>query len=270
MLLAYSSYSCSEVIFSQTANASALAHQWTMLNVLPQAAGLTVSNVIYKYRVEKIAADPMVVAVQNENANGSGYIFRSVDDWSGVPGNNISKVVPVGAIPIDAWGDGSIEVTGKGTVEDPSVVYTYRYDTCFIPTPDCPGYESPLDLSMVPVFVYEDPLEDAMVKQALELQELQEEEERIIQEEEEEKETLEKILGGVNSTLLVADSQALYDSMFDMSGIPVTYYTSIPGGVYTEVLKYNSSRMPDNKNARRVGLATQLKHEEMVNSQYDK
>lgn len=269
MLLAYSSYSCSEVVFSQSANASAFAHQWTMLNILPQQAGLTVSNVVYKYRVEKLAADPMVVAVQNENANGSGYIFRSVDDWSGVPGNNISKVVPVGAIPIEAWGDGSIEVTGIGTVEDPSVIYTYRYDTCFIPTtPDCPGYEPPL--STLPVFVYEDPLEDEMIQQALELQELQEEEERIIQEEEEEKETLEKKLGLANTTLLAADSLALYDAMFDMSGIPATYYTSIPGGVYTEVLEYNSGRMPDNKNARRVGLATQLKHEEMVNSQYDK
>lgn len=75
-----------------------------MTNVLPQQLGLTVNSVIYRYTTEKNTEDDMLVHVQNENLLGNGYIFRSTDDWSGLPGNTINKTVPVGAIGIDYWG----------------------------------------------------------------------------------------------------------------------------------------------------------------------
>jgi hypothetical protein len=97
-----------------------------MTNVLPQQAGLTVGNVIYQYTTVKNTDDDMVVSVQNENAKGNGYIFKSSDDWSGIPGNTINKVVPVGNIDISYWGDGSIDWTGTGSVTDANVIYTYQ------------------------------------------------------------------------------------------------------------------------------------------------
>jgi hypothetical protein len=66
-----------------------------MQNVLPQQAGLTVGNVVYRYETVKNTEDDMVVYVQNENSAGDGYIFRERDDWSGLPGNKIYKVVGV-------------------------------------------------------------------------------------------------------------------------------------------------------------------------------
>ena len=55
-----------------------------MQNILPQQAGLTVGNVIYKYTAVKNEQDDMLVHVQNEDALGDGYIFRETDDWSGL------------------------------------------------------------------------------------------------------------------------------------------------------------------------------------------
>ena len=134
-----------------------------MTNILPQQAGLTVGSVIYRYRAVKDPESDMIVYVQNENALGNGYIFREADDWSGLSGNSIYKVVPVGAIPLEYWGDGSIEIDGDGSVQDPSVVYTYQYDPCFDPQsdPDCTGYEIQYDLEdIIPVVDFKDPLED--------------------------------------------------------------------------------------------------------------
>ena len=75
-----------------------------MQNILPQQAGLTVGSVIYRYTAVKNIEDDMLVHVQNEDALGDGYIFRETDDWSGLEGNNIYKVVPVGAIPLGKMG----------------------------------------------------------------------------------------------------------------------------------------------------------------------
>src|SRR5210317_1007511 len=104
-----SSYSYSEEIFG-TGNASGLT--WTMENVLPAQSGLTVNSVFYRYTTVKNPLDDMIVHVQNEDALGSGYIFRSSDDWSGLPGNTINKLIGVESIPRERWGNGSIEVEG--------------------------------------------------------------------------------------------------------------------------------------------------------------
>ena len=98
-LLVCSCYSYSnDTVYGSTSNAAANGYRWVMTNVLPQQLGLTVGNVIYQYTTVKNTDDDMVVSVQNENARGEGYIFRSVDDWSGLPGNSINKVVPAGIV----------------------------------------------------------------------------------------------------------------------------------------------------------------------------
>ena len=63
-----------------------------MQNILPQQAGLTVGNVIYRYTAVKNIDDDMLVHVQNENALGTGYIFRETDDWSGLEGLSLIHI----------------------------------------------------------------------------------------------------------------------------------------------------------------------------------
>ena len=117
---------------------------WNMGNVLPDQTGLIVNDVIYSYTAVKDPADPFTVTIRNQNAEVPGsYIFSQTDDWSGKEGYRINKVVPTGNIDIKYWGDGEIATTGIGTVEEPKVFYTYRYDPCYNPQtdPSCPGFQ---------------------------------------------------------------------------------------------------------------------------------
>jgi hypothetical protein len=216
----------------------------------------------------------MLVHVQNKDAGGDGYIFRETDDWSGLPGNKIYKVVGVGDIPLERWGDGSIEVEGVGSVEDPSVVYTYQYDPCFDPQsdPSCPEYKVEYDLDkIIPVVEFQDPLEDEIIVEELEKEtEIEEEEEserkiRIAQA----KEKLEKLLGGINSAAMSEQALAQEAALFAMNYIPVSYTNALDGGYYEDVPMLKDGDLPSNKKALRVGLAQQKLHEDLIQSQYD-
>lgn len=279
-LLVFSSYSYSndDTVYGQTGNASASSLDWVMRNIIPQQAGLTISNVIYQYTTVKETADDMVVHVQNENALGSGYIFRSSDDWSGKPGNTINKIVPVPNVDLSFWGDGSIEVDGIGAVVDPSVIYTYQYKPCFDPQsdPTCPGWIDPqvqmiMDGTQV-VEVY-DPLSDEYIQQELakkaqiEEENLQEKNRRV-REQERKTDRLERILGVVNVTLLASEAEIKATELFALNYIPSSYNKEMKGGVYNDKPTLKDNKLPVNLNARKVGLAQQLLHEDMVNSQY--
>lgn len=243
-----------------------------MTNLLPKQAGLEVTGVIYRYTAVKDASDDMLVHVQNENALGSGYIFRSTDDWSGLPGNTINKSVPVANIPYEYWGAGSIEVEGKGSVEDSRVIYNYQFDPCFDPqsSPACPGYIQDVTLAS---FEYEDPLEDPFIKAELEKEapkkdEDQEEKDRKREKEQKKKERLEVALGAVNSALFTAQAVAQEAQLLAMNVHMTNYQTSMPGGKYEETVEYKDKQLPENPRGLRVGLAQQLLHEEMVQAQY--
>ena len=271
VLLAYCSYSCSEEVFGRS---KVEAYNWVMQNVLPQQAGLTVGNVIYRYTAVKNIEDDMLVHVQNEDALGNGYIFRETDDWSGLEGNKIFKIVPVGAIPLERWGNGSVEVEGTGSVEDPSIIYTYQYDTCFDPQldPSCPGYVTPYDPNLIPVVEFNDPLQDELVLAEMEKKaKLEEEEEyerkmRI----KKVKVDLEKMLGGLNRGAMDGQAAAQETALFAMNYIPVSYTGSLNGGVYKDMPMIPDSQIPNNKDAKRLNFAQQKKHEEMMQYQYDK
>lgn len=277
MLLACSSYSYSEEIFGTTQNAAAQALQWTMTEVLPQQAGLTVSNVIYSYTSVKKIEDDMLVHVQNQNAQAPGLIFRETDDWSGIPGNTINKVVPVQNIPLELWGDGSIEVEGVGQVTDASVVYSFQYEPCFDPQsdPTCPGYKDPFDMMMEEVKVF-DPMDDTFIQDELDRKAVMDEEDeedrqrRKIMAEGKREDNLERTLSIVNTALMTTEAQLKAAELMAMNFIPQTYYQAIPDTKYEETVVLRDSEIPDNKRGRRVGLAQQLLHEEMVSSQYEK
>lgn len=276
-LLAYSSSSYSEQVFGTTQNAASSSYNWVMQNILPQQAGLTVSNVIYRYDAVKEVQDDMVVYVQNEDALGDGYVFREEDDWSGLPGTGIRKVIPVGAIPLQRWGDGSIEIQGEGSVENASVTYTYQYDPCFDPQsdPSCPDYQVPYNLEdIIPVVEFEDPLQDEFIRAEMEKKaELEREKE---QEEYERKKRnekikvdLEKLLGGLNSQMMNDSAILQEQALFALNYIPKSYLESIDGGEYNDVLKFEQKEISDNRKARRAIFAQQLLHEKMKDLQYD-
>lgn len=247
-----------------------------MTNVLPQQAGLEVNGVVYRYTTVKKPEDPMVVNIQNFNALSSGYIFRSSDNWTGLPGNTIQKAVPVNNIPIQFWGDGSIDVEGQGEVVNASVVYTYQFDPCFNPQsdPSCPGYK---DLTQYSIEVTEgyDPLDDEFIRQELERKaSLDDEEEkdrqrRKTESEKKQRDRLEIALSAIDSALLTAEAEAAAVDFFALADIPQTYVVmDIPGGIYNESVRLFDTKLPDNARALRQNWAQQLLHEQMIDLQY--
>ena len=282
MLLVCSSYSYSEevdVVYGASNNAAAFGLHWVMRNVLPQQTGLVVNGVIYRYTTEKLAEDDMLVHVQNENARGSGYIFRSTDDWSGLPGNTIDKSVPVNMIDISYWGPGSIEVEGAGTVTDPEVYYYYQYDPCNDPqsNPSCEGYVDPNVIVNSAVEMTNNG-DDTMIQDELDRkanQKAQKEEER----ENERKRTLVKkkvrvdlevLLGRAGSNIYNMEVQLIHAEMMALRVLPTSYYETLVGGDYPDKVVYTSEQLPDNKKGLRVGMAQELRHSELVNLQYAK
>lgn len=266
----------SEFIYGVTGNAASAALNWSMANVLPQQAGLEVSNVIYQYTALKDASDNMLVHVQNENAQGVGYIFRETDDWSGLPGNTINKIVAVDNIPIGAWGNGSIQVEGKGEVINPNVVYTYKYNPCFNPqsSPSCPGYLPPIpEPEPVDYDVY-NALDDKAVLDATEETDPElydRDNKRRNQPKESEDLRLERGLAASENALNIASDMAqafIIDAMANEQRFNPYYAQTIPGGAYNDVPPLPTKDIPDNKIGLRNNLAQQLLHERMVELQY--
>lgn len=279
-MLLCSSHSYSNEVFGVTQNATSFGYQWVMTNILPQQAGLQVNAVIYNYSVDKVTEDDFLVHVQNENARGEGYIFRETDDWSGLPGSTINKNVAVPNIDISYWGLGSIETEGKGTVYDAGVYYSYQFDPCFDPqsNPSCPGYESPVDLNFEDASIY-DPLEDDMIQNELDrkanLKQQKEDEERrerlrIVRELEEEKEGLESLLGIAEQYEFSEEQILKHQQLMALRGLPSSYLNSLVGGSYEDTITLKDKELPNNRRGLRVGLAQELKHQQLINLQYAK
>jgi hypothetical protein len=249
-----------------------------MTNVIPSVTGLTIDGVIYQYTTVKNTIDPMTVSVQNKNALGTGYTFRSVDNWSGLPGNSITKVVPVDNIPSAYWGNGEIAVDGKGSVHNASVVYKYRYDTCVndpLSSPNCPGYDAAMfkKLSLEsaqPV----DPLSNQYVKAALVSPAPPEEEKKppVAESKEKKKEQTPAEKKAIVNTLVNKDAAATAAKLESLNNIPGLdlYRINMAGGVYNETIRYVDKKLPDSSKARRLTMAQENLHKSMVDSQYDR
>jgi hypothetical protein len=276
-LLACSSYSYSdEIIFGSTQNAAAAGYNWVMTNILPQQAGLEVNGIVYRYTTVKKPEDDMIVTIQNLNALGPGYIFRNSDNWSKLPGSTINRSVPINNIPIQFWGDGSIDVEGQGDVVNASVVYTYQFDPCFDPqsSPACPGYKDPREFNVEVTEGY-DPLDDEFVRQELERKaRLDEEDEKEkqrkrMEDQKNQRNRLEVALGAASSALMTAEAEARATDFFALAEIPQNYIVvDIPGVVYNESVRLVDAKLPDNARALRQNWAQQLLHEQMIDLQY--
>lgn len=280
----WASYSYSDSIqhyYGVTGNAAANGLNWSMDSTLPTPPGLDINTIIYKYTPRKDPDADMKVHVQNENALGTGYIFRETDDWSGQPGDvELRKVVPViPNIPRAAWGDGSIEVEGDGIVEDAAVFYSYKVNPCFDPQfdPNCPGYVTPMpDLPEIEIY---DATEDEYVSLSSEEQVLIDENEQVVEEEldedEEEEEKRKReyrlaMLADTNAAQLFAQNQRIQQMNEIMQSQVNNLYLSklIQGGVYEDKLQLVDRNIKDNNQGLRNGLAQQLLHEQMIEMQY--
>ena len=271
------SYSNPNYIYESSSNAAQDGLNWVMSNVLPAHTGLQVNGVVYQYTTIKDPETDMVVTVQNEDAKNPGeYIFRTQDDWSGLPGNTIRKAYPQPYVDTNRWGDGSIEVDGEGQVVDASVIYTYRYDEeCAVNpqnNPSCPGFVLPEIIIPDPI----DPLDDDIIQNEIDRERVanadedEEEEDRKNSKDKKDKkrEMIEVLLGTTNTTALAGSSQILHEELLSLDVIPPAYLYTLPVTVYEETVALSDSELPDNPEARRANFAQQLLHDKLVDLQY--
>ena len=277
-LAVYSSYSHSDpYTYGASGNAASGGLSWGMGSVFPNSTGLAINGLIYRYSTVKNPEDAMKVHVGNLNPNGNGYTFRETDDWSGVPGNTITKSFNLNNIPFALWGRGSIEVEGEGEVTNPYVIYNYRIDECFDPqlNPSCPGYVKPIPV--IPEVIIYDALEDSSVSEVLDTEDdfkYDENGNRIDEEEEEEKASrLELGLASSQNALTMIKTQGQSDIinlMNSQTNIAMYYNAKINGGEYKDKHTLSDKQMPDNKMALRNTLSQQILHEKMIDMQYNK
>jgi hypothetical protein len=261
-----------------------------MPDVLPDPPGLDIETVIYSYTIRKQTEDQVDVYVGNENAAGTGYIFREHDEWrpGSLDGTQINKVVGVGSIHRDLWGDGFIDVEGNGSVEDANLIYNYRVNPCYDPQfdPNCPGYKVPVpDIPEVDLSDLYDAVESGDANQDEwdpnderfydEEEGLSEEElaEREAEEEKDSKERLEKALSAADNSALFAQALAqsrVLDTINQATNMNSYYAQSIDGGSYSDSVRLVDSQLPDNRRGLRNNLAQQILHQQMVDQQYQK
>jgi hypothetical protein len=237
--------------------------------------GLDISGVIYNYNVVKNTEDDFTVTVQNKDTEG-GYLYQETDDWSGLSGMKIQKVVPLPYTPIENIGDGSITTTGTGTVEDATVLYMYRWDNCRNPQNDenCPGYVPPMPV--IPKIDIYDALEDDAVDDATEetdsdlYDEKEKEDTEDRDKEEEDEDRLELALAATENALTIANTAtqaSLLQSMNAATNVNSYYTADISGGVYSETTSLNGGKIVDNKKAFK-SLTQDKLHNEMIREQY--
>jgi hypothetical protein len=282
------SYSYSETItpyYGYTGNAAATGLTWSMDGLLPNPSGVDITGVIYSYKIQKEINDSLDVHVQNQNALGTGYIFRETDQWlpGSLDGTQINKVVPVvPGLHRDYWGQGSIEVDGLGSVTDANVLYMYKVTPCYDPQydPNCPGYVMPkpviVEVSLGDIY---DATKDenidldrsVAVEQDDEAIEENKKDKEEAKEEQKRKYRLEKAMSATDASALFAEAQVIEQmtALANMALISKGYYdTTINGGVYPETTILIDSKLPESKNGLRNGLAQQILHQQMVDSQY--
>jgi hypothetical protein len=248
-----------------------------MVNIMPDVVGLDVTGVYYRYTIGKDPAADALVHVQNENALGSGYIFRETDDWSGLAGNTITKAVPVSDIPLQYWGLGSIEVEGEASISDASVIYTYRVDQCANPqsSPSCEGYVAPVPSVTTSEQDAYNALEDDAYQIASKKtdQEYQDEEQAIEgqSDDKERKARLERGLAASKNALALANGisqDAILAAMGYTSEMSAYYAAELDGGFYADAPMLVDGKLPENRRGLRNGLAQQVLHEQMIDLQY--
>lgn len=251
-----------------------------MDNVLPDPSGLEVNGVYYTYTPQKNTADDFEVHIGNWNADNTGYVWNEVDNWDGSPGGiAIIKNIPLPYVHRSQFGDGFLNTTGNGTVEDTNVIYSYRVDPCYNPQSnvDCPGFIPPPPPEVDLTTIY-DATEDAEIEEVkLDNYDNEKSEDDVkdaeSEEKEERKKRLERAMSINDNSAMFAQGVAqaqLLQQMNDVVNVTAYLNKIIQGGTYTETIQLEGGNLPDNRGARRMNWATQKLHEELIDMQYNR
>lgn len=269
--------------YGTTGNGAAdQAMRWAMGNVLPDPPGVSVNGVFYSYTPDKVTEDDFKVTIGNERIGG-GNIWSDTEDWSGNPGGiEVRKVIGLPNVPKELWGDGYITTEGTGTVKDATVIYSYKVNPCYDPQfdPNCPGYQVPVPpVVEVTIEIYDATQDENINLSNEELVLIEENEEQLDKEKEDEEKEAEERLRKyrLERAMSASDASAIFaeniriQQMNSVAQLAVNaQYLSatIPGGNYAETVVLKDSKIDDNKQGLRNGLAQQLLHEEMIQMQY--
>ena len=261
--------SYSDYEFGYSNNAASGGSPWGMsssLFPLYPIQGTDINGVFYRYTAVKDPSDPYTVSIQNQDTDTGGYIFRSTDDWSGGSGGTIQKFVPVPYSPLGRWGTGSIEEVGIGSVQDPVVLYSYRFDPSRMQSA-----QEAYDFGTVSTY---DALSDRYVINALEPTDLElidkDEEPEKDKDEDDDEKRLEVALAESKNALTIASGvsqSAMIKAINGATNIKSYYDKQISGGVYRETVVLIDKNIPDNRRALR-SLGQDKLHTKMVNQQY--
>ena len=288
MWVASYSYCYSDTTYATTNNAAQQGLRWALTNILPDFSQpfmtVEINGLNYQYTmVKEKDADATVTLSHDDLANPGDKIFENTDDWSQLHGGTIRKFFRFGYTNANRWGEGSLEIEGEGSIEDPYVIYNYKMvidetmQKCFLTPladPMCPGYDDALSdyIANLEAPTVDDPFYDEWVQANLAEEAEKPKEEEVIEEaeEEEREESLEEQLGGESLEAMV-DTSEQASILAELAQVPKLnqyYATSLQGGVYEETLVLPTTNYPDNRRALR-NLASDANHRTMVRSQYE-
>ena len=287
MWVASYSYCYSDTTYASTNNAAQNGLRWALTNILPDFSQpfmtIEINGLNYQYTmVKEKDADATVTLSHDDLANPGDKIFENKDDWSQLHGGTIRKFFRFGYTNANRWGEGSLEIEGEGSIEDPYVIYNYKMvidetlEKCYLTPladPICPGYDDALSdyISNLQAPEVDDPFYDEWVQANLAEEAEKPKEEEIEEvEEEKEEESLEEQLGGESLEAMVDTSEqaSILAELAQTPKLDQYYATSLQGGVYEETLVLPSTNYPDNRRALR-NLASDANHKTMVRSQYE-
>ena len=284
------SYCYSDTTYATTNNAAQNGLRWALTNILPDFSQpyltVEINGINYEYTmVKEKDADATVTLSHDDLANPGQKIFEHTDDWSDQYGGTIRKYFRFDYKNANRWGEGSLEIDGEGSIEDPYVIYNYKMvvdetmQKCFLTPladPMCPGYDDALTdyIANLEAPEVDDPFYDEWVQANLaeEAEKPKEEEEIEVEEEEEREESLEEQLGAEQTLEAMVDTSEQASILAELAQVPKLnqyYATSLPGGVYEETVKLPTTDYPDNRRALR-NLASDANHRTMVRSQYER
>ena len=282
------SYCYSDTTYATTNNAAQNGLRWALTNILPDFSQpyltVEINGINYQYTmVKEKDADATVTLSHDDLANPGEKIFEHTDDWSDQYGGTIRKFFRFGYTNANRWGEGSLDIEGEGSIEDPYVIYNYKMvidetmQKCFLTPladPMCPGYDDALSdyIANLEAPEIDDPFYDEWVQANLAEEAEKPKEEEVIEEaeEEEREESLEEQLGGESLEAMV-DTSEQASILAELAQVPKLnqyYATSLQGGVYEETLVLPTTNYPDNRRALR-NLASDANHRTMVRSQYE-
>ena len=288
MWVASYSYCYSDTTYATTNNAAQNGLRWALTNILPDFSQpyltVEINGINYQYTmVKEKDADATVTLSHDDLANPGEKIFEHTDDWSDQYGGTIRKYFRFGYTNANRWGEGSLDIEGEGSIEDPYVIYNYKMvvdetmQKCFLTPladPMCPGYDDALSdyIANLEAPTVDDPFYDEWVQANLAEEAEKPKEEEVIEEaeEEEREESLEEQLGGESLEAMV-DTSEQASILAELAQVPKLnqyYATSLQGGVYEETLVLPTTNYPDNRRALR-NLASDANHRTMVRSQYE-